>query len=371
MSARPMLSVAMRNMAAGKGRTAFSVAGVAVATLLLVFVIGLYRGWNGALAEYVEKTPADIWVVGEGADSFFTPSILFTTTIAPIRDTAGVERADSVVGRPMKLRRGDERWDSYVVGFDAGAAGGPVRMKKGSGTPKDFEIVIDDVLARTSGLDIGDEVIAGRTPFKVVGIAEGGNLVLAQLSFVAKDAARSLLGLDQIVSFVLVQTAEGEEDAVVERINANVPGVAAYRSEVFTENSQKVLRRSILPVLLVIVVMAVIVGTIVVGLTVYTAVVEKEREFGIMKAFGVPASGLLRVVFEQSIACGGAGFVVGVGLAFLTGWLAEMTIPQVTTEFWISDLALVLAAAAIMSLLAGVIPMQRVIRVDAMSIFKA
>ena len=69
--------------------------------------------------------------------------------------------------------------------------------------------------------------------------------------------------------------------------------------------------------------------------------------------------------------CGGAGFVVGVALAFLTGWLAELAIPQVTTDFWISDLALVLAAAAVMSLLAGLIPMQRVIRVDAMSVFKA
>ena len=366
-----MLSVALRNMLAGKGRTAFSVGGVAVATLLLVFVVGLYRGWSGALAEYIEKTQADIWVVGEGADSFFTPAPLFSQTIFPIRETAGVERADAVVGRPMKLRRGDDRWDSYIIGFEAGAAGGPVRVKKGVGTPKGFEIVIDDVLARTAGLDIGDEVNVGGADFTIVGIAEGGNLVLAQLSFVAKETARALLGLDHVSAFVLVQTVEGEEDAVVARINGSVDGVAAFRSEVFTHNSQQVLRRSILPVLLVIVIMATIVGTIVVGLTVYTVVLEKEREFGILKAIGVSAPGLLRVVFEQSLVCGLAGYALGVGLAYALAGLASVTIPQVVTTFRWQDLLLVLAAAGVMSFLAGLIPMQRVIRVDALSVFKA
>ena len=62
------LSVARRNMGAGKARTAFSVAGVAVATLLLCFVVGLYRGWNEELVTYIHDTRADIWVVGKGAD---------------------------------------------------------------------------------------------------------------------------------------------------------------------------------------------------------------------------------------------------------------------------------------------------------------
>jgi putative ABC transport system permease protein len=283
----------------------------------------------------------------------------------------GVRSTAGIIGKPMKIRHGDGGWDSYIIGFEPGKPGGPVRMKKGSAVPGDGEIIIDDVLARTAGLDLGDTITAGRRELRVSGISAGGNLVLAQLSFVNRDEGRLLVGFDGVANFVLVQAEPGRTGDVVEAVGTRLPGVTAIDAETFAANSQDVLQRSILPILLVIVLLAVIVGTIVVGLTVYTAVVEKEREFGILKALGVPGYGLLRVVFEQSLVCGLAGYAAGVVLAMLTGWLAGLAIPQVTTDFRPADLALILAAAALMSLVAGLIPMQRVIRVDALSVFKA
>ncbi len=370
MSTAFTLSVARRNMMAGKARTAFSVAGVAVATLLLCFVVGLYRGWNDELVTYIRETPADAWVVGNTADSFFTPSLVFNTTVVDIRQTKGVTQVSSLVGRPLKLRKDSEGWDSYLIGFDPAGAGGPVGMKEGKAIPDTGEIVIDDVLARTSGLSIGDEVRAGLRRLKVVGISEGGNLVLAQLSFVSIEEGRLLAG-GAAVNFVLLRTEPGQAATVIERINTNIPGVHAFTSQTFGDNSQRVLQRSILPILLVIVLMAVLVGVIVVGLTVYTAVIEKEREFGILKALGVPAPGLLRVVFEQSFTCGALGFAIGVLLTFVASWLAGLAIPQVVTLFRWQDIALVAAAAAVMSIVASVLPMQRIVRVDTLSVFKA
>ena len=365
------LSVARRNMGAGKARTAFSVAGVAVATLLLCFVVGLYRGWNEELVAYIHETRADIWVVGKGADSFFTPSIIFNTTVSDVREVKGVKQVNTLLGRPLKLRKGSEGWDSYVLGYDPAGIGGPVSIKQGRGSPEPGEIVIDDVLARASGLEVGDEVQAGLRRLKVIGISEGGNLVLAQLSFVNIEEARILIGLDAIVNFVLVRVDAGQAGDVAARINANVSGVEAFKAETFAANSQQVLRRSILPILLVIVLMAVVVGTIVVGLTVYTAAIEKEREFGILKALGVPAFGLLRVVFEQSLVCGALGFILGIVLTFATASLAQALIPQVVTLFRWQDMAAVAGAAAVMSIVASFIPLQRILRVDTLSVFKA
>lgn len=368
------LSVARRNMLAGKARTAFSIGGVAVATLLLVFVVGLYRGWNDGLVEYIRKTDADIWVVGSGADSFFTPSIVFNTTVAYISQTEGVEKATPLIGRPLNIRlhEGDKQsWESYVIGYDPAAPGGPVRIKEGASSPGRGEIIIDDVLARTAGVGVGDTVRISRRDYTIAGISEGGNLVLAQLSFVNKEDGRLLIGLDQLSNFVLVKADPGQVDAVINRINSQFTGVNAIPSEKFADNSQAVLHRSILPILFVIVIMSVIVGTVVVGLTVYTAVVEKEREFGILKAIGVPGPGLLRVVFEQSLVSGLLGFALGLGLAFAVSAVANSILPQVVTLFRWQDILLVLAAAAGMSFVAGFIPMQRVLRVDALSVFKA
>lgn len=370
---RPAMSIARRNMVAGKGRTALSILGVAIATLLLLFVIGLYRGWNSGLVRYINDTHANVWVVGKGADSFFTPSIIFTTQLVPIRQMDGVKELDTIIGKPVNIRRGDDSWQSYVIGFDTKAGvGGPVEVSEGTGTPKYGEIVIDDVLARSAGLGVGDEVVIGRQPIKIVGISKGGNLVLAQLSFVNFDQGRStVLGVDAIVNFALLRTDPGRADDVVARINSTVPGVTAFRTDTFASNSQEVLHRSVLPILLVIVLLAVIVGTIVVGLTVYTAVVEKEREFGVLKALGVTPTGLGRVVLEQSLVSAAAGFVLGLALTYVVSWLAQTTIPQVNTVLRWQDAAIVLGASIVMSLIAGLLPMQRVIRVDTLSVFKA
>ena len=367
---RPTMSVAIRNLAAGKMRTLFSVLGVAVATLLLTFVVGLYRGWSEELVTYIRDTDAQIWVVGDGADSFFTPSLFFRTTLIEVQQTKGVTKVDELVGRPMKLRTADGRWDSYILGHNPEGSGGPVHVKKGSGTPKIGEIVIDDVLARTSGLDVGDEVSAGLRTLKVIGISTGGNLVLAQLSFVNLEEARILVGLGAVVNFALISTDDPDVEAVRARVDA-VPGVTAISAGTFASNSQKVLQRSVLPILLVIVIMAVIVGTIVVGLTVYTAVIEKEREFGVLKALGVPGTGLLRVVFEQSLVCGAAGFVLGVVGAYFVSAVAQLFIPQVATLFRWQDIGLILVATGLMSLVAGFLPMQRILRIDTLSVFKA
>jgi putative ABC transport system permease protein len=366
------LSVGVRNLRFGLARTAFSIGGVAVATLLLAFVIALYRGWNDELVAYIHETDVDLWVMGEGADSFFTPSLLLSGSLVEIGNVDGVAGVRPLIGRAMKLRAGDEGWDSYVIGFDPGAAGGPVRVKKGSGEPGDGEIVIDDVLARLSGLDVGDEVQAGLRKLKVVGISGGGNLVLAQLSFVNTNEAHILVGVQGTVNFALVDVEPGHDPAdVAAAIKSEVDSVEVLEASAFASNSQDVLQRSVIPILVVIILMAIIVGTVVVGLTVYTSVIEKEREFGILKAVGVPGHELMRIVLEQSLLTGLAGFISGAVLAWVAARLAGAAIPQVVTSFRLADLSAVLAATAVMTVVAAIIPIYRVLRVDTLSVFKA
>jgi putative ABC transport system permease protein len=366
------LSVGLRNLRNGLARTAFSIGGVSVATLLLCFVIALYRGWNDELVAYIHETDVDIWVAGEGADSFFTPSLVFSGTLLSVNNVDGVESARPLIGRAMKLKQGEEGWDSYIIGFDPGSVGGPISVKKGTGEPKLGEIVIDDVLARVAGLDVGDEVQAGLRRLKVVGISKGGNLVLAQLSFVTTEEARILLGVTGAVNFALVQVEDGyDPEEVAAAVEAEVPSVDALVADTFASNSQEVLQRSVIPILLVIVLMAIIVGTVVVGLTVYTAVIEKEREFGILKAVGVRGPELMRIVLEQSLVTGLLGFGLGVFLAWAIAKIAGTAIPQVVTTFRAGDIALVLAATFVMTIIAAVVPLYRVLRIDTLSVFKA
>jgi putative ABC transport system permease protein len=366
-----MMSIARRNMKTARGRLAFSIGGVAVATLLLSFVLALYQGFSSRIASYVEDVPADVWVVGAGNESFFNPSIIPNSRLPDLQAVKGIESFDTLLIWSMKIRTAKGSWDSYVIGFNPDGLGGPIAVKAGSRVPETGQIIVDDVLARQAGIKLGDEVIAGLRRLKVVGISTGGNLVVNQISFVTKEEASILIGIPGFVNYGLIKAEPGQAGAVVERVNNDVIGLKAYSSADYADSSKQLLRRSLLPVLLVILILSTIVGTVVVGLTIYSSVTEKEREFGVLKALGAPGPSLLRIVAEQSLVCGIAGFLIGEGLALAASRLAVQLVPQFVTLFRTVDIAAVFTLALVMSLVAAIIPILRITRVDPLTVFKA
>ncbi|MBI5949138.1 MAG: FtsX-like permease family protein [Chloroflexi bacterium] len=374
-----MVSVARKNMLQGKGRFAFSVAGVAVAALLLAFILALYRGWSERLTSYLDETDTDLWVVQKGNESFFSPSVMLQNTLDRLDPVPGVEHISQLSGRTLRLRFEGDDYDAYVMGFQApvegsrfGGKGGPIKMKKGSALPKPGEIIIDDILARIAGIEIGDVVTTGETELTVVGISAGGNLGVSILNFVSSYDGTRLVNMNvALVNYYLLDVTPGQEQSVIDAIETNNAGLSVFTKAEFSESSKQVLRRSLLPVLGLVVILVFLVGAIVVGLTIYTSTIEKEREFGVMKALGTPNRGLMSVVLEQSLVCCLLGFATGTVAVFGATWLAGRLVPQFVTLIRWQDLGLVFAATAAMSLLASWLPIQRVVRVDPLTVFKA
>jgi putative ABC transport system permease protein len=364
------IEIAWKNLRAEKASFAFSVAGVTVAAMLLAFMLALYSGWSHRVASYVKDVPADVWVVQKGNEQFFQTTLVTDDSLAKVRSTPGVTAVSSMAGRTLKLAKGETRFDALVMGFDADGIGGPLHIKKGSGTPGLGEIVVDDVLARTNGLHIGDELVANERTLKITGISTGGNNMINLMAFVAKDEGQQLLGVPGRENFGLVTTEKGREAEVVAAINRDVEGVSAFESRQFVANSRKLLLHSMLPILLVVLVLAFIVGTVVVALTIYNATREKEHEYGVMKALGTPGKFLFLAVIEQSMLCGLLGFLAGELAVVVASRFAERLVPQFVTLLRWQDALLVLGSVVVMCVLAACLPVRKVMSVDAMRVFK-
>ncbi len=383
------LSIGLRNMRTGKVRLAFSVGGVAVAVLLLQFILGLYRGWNDELGRYIDDTDADVWVSARGSESFFTPGFYNMTFARKIGEVPGVEQATIVRYRPVKLIARGEGFDTWLVGFIEGQPGGPTKLIKGSGAPGPGEVILDKVLSELAGVGVGDTVEVAGEPLKVVGISSGGNVVFAQIGFVSADQMQGMVqaAIDAAklpeelaasaspknnVNLTLVRAKPGvEPEALAAEINATVPAINAFVSSEFADGSRAALRQSIVPILVIILILAFLVGTLVLALTVYTSILEKEREFGVIKALGTPGFGLMRVVAEQALVACLAGFVVGEIATVIAAQVTTAAVPQFVIALYPSDAALVFVGALGMSVFASFVPAQRIRRVDALSVFKA
>ena len=219
---------------------------------------------------------------------------------------------------------------------------------------------------------IGDILPIAKENFRVVGVAEGGNLVLYQYSFITKDDAERLFKLKDITNYFLVRLEAGaDKEKVIRDIESSVEGSEVFTREEFVENNTEFINETFLPIILVLVLIGFAVGVAVIGLTIFTSTIEKSREYGVLKAIGIRNSQLYLIVVEQALVAGIVGYVLGLILALVLNSFVGRFVPEFITLFRAVDLAWIFGAAILMSVLAAFIPIRRLANINPAEGFKA
>jgi putative ABC transport system permease protein len=112
------------------------------------------------------------------------------------------------------------------------------------------------------------------------------------------------------------------------------------------------------------VIVAFIAGTLIIALTAYTAITERSREYGIVKALGGSRGRLVAMAVSQTLVLALLGLLAG-GLLFLVG--RELIIaarPQFDVAVTSAAGLRAAVAALVMALLAAIVPARRLARLD-------
>jgi putative ABC transport system permease protein len=185
------------------------------------------------------------------------------------------------------------------------------------------------------------------------------------------DALR-LQGSDAIVNFFLVRVDPGasasQAGAAIER---TVEGAEAWTpTRVVTEN-QGPIKDTFLPVIGVLVVIGLIVGTTVIALTTYSGVVERRREYGVLKALGANGWATFRTVLAQSAIAGSIGYLIGLAATVVLGRWLPAVVPQFAPQLEPRYILGVLLGAALMVVASVALPVSRLSRVDPAEVFQS
>ena len=374
-----MLLVARKNLLTERTRLAISVGGVALSVFLIGILLSLYRGWNEKVGEYVERVPADLWVASEGATDFiYAASVLPAGVGTQLGFLPEVDTVSAAIVRPLTIAKAgedsDNSFDIQLVGYDpAGDLGGPLAVVEGKSPPGPGEIIIDEATSDRYGVDIGDRLVRGAKSLTVVGKSSGGDFVFTQAGFVTLETAADFLGLNpesQRTFFLLTLQDPTQREALAQRLEAGAPGVIFFTGEEFADETRDRIMSNILPILVVLLAVAFIVGLAVAGLTIYTATVEKSREYGILKAEGFTNRFLYRVVLEQSLVTSALGFILGAGATVILAPFAQDSVPQFVVFVRWQDLLGIAGATLLMGLIAAFIPVRRLAQIDPVTVFK-
>ena len=369
-----MFFLARKNLFQEKIRLFISVGGVAFSVVLIMVLAGLYRGWNDKMGQYIRAVPADLWVMQDGTeDMFHTPSVLPLEYENQIAELDGVQSVKPFSGRRVAFHTANSQDVSmYIVSYDSERQVGlPAAVVAGKSVPDRGEIIVDKIPAKIKGIKINDTLDIAGQKFKVVGLSERGDVVTFSFAFVKKEDAEAILRVPNSTNFFLVQLQEGAgPDQVIDNINSVLP-VDAVTKQKFVDNNTKLIKETFLPVILVLLIIGTIVGTAVIGLTIFTSVVEKIREYGVLKAIGMNNRQLYGVVIKQALIAGLIGFSLGSLIALILQLTIGNLVPQFVSQINASDVLLIFGLTILMSAAASYMPIRRIAHVDPAEVFKA
>lgn len=361
--------VARRNLLAEKARLLLSVAGVAFAVLLILLVTSLYRGWSQA-GSLFEQIPGDLWLAQAGtSEPLRTSSYLPARSASAVASLPGVAAAVPVYARRVSVQPNGEQLSVYLLSLAAPSRSSPAAARRL--LPRRGGIVVDRVLASKAGLEVGDTIdVLGRS-LRVEGIVPWGNPIF-ETGFLNAADARSLLALDRYVSYLLITLEPGASaDQVARAARAAVPGSEIHTAASFADATRRLVRQSFLPVVGALVAIGLAIGGAVIALTIYTATIERARDFGVLKAIGADDGFLYRIVVAQSVGIGAVGAALGISLSALAASLVRERVPEFVTDLQARDAVAVFLVALVVSVAAAFVPVRRISRIDPAMVFRA
>jgi putative ABC transport system permease protein len=348
-----------------------------------VSVTLLFEGFRGGvdyqMATPAASLPASLVVLEAGAKHLIgLRSNLPQATRAELERIAGVAAAHPLLSVPVIFNHGGRRTPIQLMAYDS--KGAP-RLGGGRPIAGPRQVVLDERLARVHGLRVGDRVTILDRELELVGVSTGTDVSFSPFAFLTYDELIDIfleadvpgtLGGAPMLSFLLVDLRPGTDaGAVRQRIEAELPMADVYTPQdlgAFDVELGRQIFGSVLNLLLGVAWLAVILA---VGLSMYSSVIDRRRDFGVMKALGVGRGGLASVVLFETLFVLVLAFLVGLGLARFAGMAVEALSPLYRVLPWEGPTITRGAVAALVAGLVGaLLPIRRLARLEPDLVFR-
>ena len=365
------MSLGPRNLMQDRTRFGLSVAGVALAVMLMLVLNGFLNGMYRQVAAYLDHAPGSVIVAQAGVSNLLgATSVLAPDSADAVRGTPCVARVVPILSQFVILDLHGKKQPTYLIGYDPMLGGGPWQLAAGREPRTDDEMVFDRVLAERHGITLGGTLSVLGRQFTVVGLSNGTTSWMTSFLFVRKSAAESLLRTPGASSVLLVTPDTGiTPETLRDRLWGISDANALLKSEIVS-NDTKLLVRVFSAPLQLMVGIAFLVGALVVGLIIFTATVERQREYGVLKAIGARNRLLYGVVTVQALIAAGAGSALGIGLAYGVAQVIMALRPQFLIAFEPLALGAVLAAGLGMAMVAALFPARLVAKLAPADAFR-
>src|SRR5262245_1241218 len=266
------MSIALRNLLQDRTRLGLSIAGVALAVMLVLILSGFEQGFYDQITSCLDRAPGSVAVLQKGVtNSLGATSLLPTGAAEAVGQRDGVARVVPVLSQFVVLDLHGKKQAVYLVGYDPATGGGPWSLAEGREPQADDEAVLDRVLAGRHDLALGGRFDIFGHPFTIVGLSDGTTSWMTSFVFVRKPAVEAMVRAPGANSMLLVTPAAGVAPETLRDRLRDTPGTEVLLKREVIANDLKLLGRVLNAPIRLMVGISLVVGVLVVGLVIYTA----------------------------------------------------------------------------------------------------
>jgi putative ABC transport system permease protein len=314
--------------------------------------------------------PGSIVVAQDGVRNLLGATSLLPSGMDSVVKTRGAAQVVPILSQFVILDLHDKKVPTYLVGYEPRTGGGPWQFTAGREPRNDKEAVFDRVLAQRHNLVLGDKVKILDRDFTIVGLSSGTASWMTSFVFARKTAIEALLQAPGATSFLLVTPSNRVGADELRNRLSDLSSIEVTSKSNMIANDLNLYGSVFSGPIRLMVAIAFLVGTLIVGLVIYTATIERQREYGVLKAIGARNGLLYRTVTIQALIASGLGAIIGVGLAFGLAQLIMISQPQFLIVFESSAVIQALLAGLAMALFAAWFPARVIARLAPAEVFR-
>jgi putative ABC transport system permease protein len=329
-------------------RTIISVLAVGVEVALVILIVGLTSGLMQETAKRIEGVGADIMLQPPSASVF----LAFSGAPMPIAIGQRVREIKYVQAvAPVLLQFSSSAGADIVYGIDPDsfrAVSNGFVFLEGHDMQGPDDMLVDDWQAKAQHLKAGSKFHLLDHEWNVAGIVEHGK---GARMFVPLSTLQDLSGSHDKASLFFVKCTRPDHTAVVvEDMHQIFKGYEIRPLKDFLSLMTATSLPGLNPFIDSMIALAVTIGFLVILLSMYTTVIERTKDIGILKSMGASKAYIMRALLGESALISVLGIVAGIVISYTTRSFLLNSFPTLSiliTPDWILRAAIIAVAGAL------------------------